>query len=248
MKTRRKSPVKVEVTEPHLCSVNLRLRLLGGLPFFSGLPSRDLEDINRSFVEIGYPPDQFIYSAGDPAVRFYVVAKGVVKLFQTAPNGQNVLLSVLSQGDFFGSLTVHESSGYIDTAQALTATCALSIRSDDFRTILGQHPEIAIKFLEVMTRRLNAAHERVFLLSSAPVEKRIAAMLLQLAKKLGRKREIGLLINAPLSRNSLAEMVGSTPETTSRVMSLFQAEGIIRSGRQWVAIVDFEGLEKLALS
>jgi CRP-like cAMP-binding protein len=248
MKTRRKSPVDIEPTATHLCSANLRLKLIGGLPFFAGLSRRDLEEINGAFVELGYPRDQFIYCAGDEALRWYVVAKGVVRLFQTAPTGQNVLLSVLARGDFFGSLAVQEIAGYVDTAQAMTATCALSIRSSDFRRILDQHPKVAIEVLDVMTGRLQAAHARLLLLSSAPVEKRIAVTLLQLANKLGKKREMGLLIDAPLSRNSLAEMTGSTPETASRVMSQLQAEGILRSGRQWVAIIDLDRLEKLALT
>lgn len=246
MKTRRKSPVNLVATEPHQCSIDLRLRILGRLPFFAGLPRKAVESINQRFVEVGYQPGDRIYTAGDPAERLYVVAEGKVKIMQHAAAGRDVLLDILSTGEFFGNLTALGAAAFTDSAEAQSPACVLSIRSDSFRQILDEHPELALKTLDVMAARLDAANQRVLQLSSLPVEKRIAITLQKLASKLGRQKEDMLLIDVPLSRDDLAEMTSATPETVSRVMSQLQSGGVIESGRQWVGIRDLKALEDLA--
>lgn len=246
MTPRRKTPVNTLTTEPEHCSIDLRLKILGRLPFFAGLSLPALEAVNRRFVEKGYQPGERIYTAGDPAERLFVVADGKVKLFQHAAGGRSVLLDILTSGEFFGNLATLGVAAYADTAQAQTTTCVLSIRSDDYRQVLDDHPELALKTLGIMAERLNAANQRVLQLSSMPVDQRIAFTLLDLGRKHGRKQDTNLLIDVPLSRDDLAEMTGATTETVSRVMSQLQSRGILESGRQWVAITDQGQLESLA--
>ncbi len=244
-KARRKSPVQTISTEPDFCSIELRLRILSRLPFFAGLSPKALEAVNALFVEAGYQPGEVIYTAGSPAERLFVVAEGKVKLLQHAATGNNILLDILAPGEFFGSLAPLKPATYLDSAQAVTPACILSIRSTAFQHVLDQHPELALKTLAILGERLQSANQRVLHLSSLPVERRIACTLLKLGAKLGRRQEEGLLIDVPLSREDLADMTASTPETVSRVMSQFQAGGLIASGRQWVAIVDQAKLQAL---
>lgn len=246
LKTRRKSPVNLIATEPQQCSIDLRMRILERLPFFTGLPRKAVEGINRHFVEAGYQPGDRIYTAGDLAERLYVVADGKVKILQHAAGGRDVLLDILSTGDFFGNLTALGAAAYTDSAEAQAPACVLSIRSDSYRQILDEYPGLALKTLTVMADRLNDANQRVLQLSSMPAEKRIAITLQKLVRKLGRQKEAMLLIDVPLSRDDLAEMASTTPETVSRVMSQMQSSGVIESGRQWVGIRDLKALENLA--
>jgi CRP/FNR family transcriptional regulator, nitrogen oxide reductase regulator len=245
MKKARKTPLEIPATAPQLCTVDLRLRLLGGLPFFAQLRPDELSAVNQKFREDGYQAGEFIYHAGDPAAHLYVVAEGRVKLFQTAASGRSVLLDLLTAGDFFGSLSGLPPTAYPDTAQAHTAGCILRISADDFRQIIDLHPPVALAVLDTMAHRLHAANQRVFLLSSMPVEQRIAATLLRLADKLGQPDKTGLLIHTPLSREDLAEMTGSTPESASRVVSQFQKAGWIATGRQWISLRDLAALRGL---
>ncbi|MBN1666596.1 MAG: Crp/Fnr family transcriptional regulator [Anaerolineales bacterium] len=246
MKARRKSPVNTIITEPQQCSTDLRLKILARLPFFVGLPAKALEEINRRFVEVGYQPGERIYTAGDPSERLFVVAEGRVKLLQHAAGGRDILLDLLTSGEFFGNLAILGVASYPDTAHAQAPACVLSIRAEDFRQVLDAHPELALKTLQVLGERLNNANRRVLLLSAMPVEQRIAFLLLELSAKFGRAQELGLLIDVPLSRDDLAEMAGTTPESVSRVLSQLQSRGMITSGRQWIAITDRAGLEALA--
>ena len=246
MKNRRKSPVNLVITDAHHCSVDFRLRLIGRLNFFAGLPAEALEEINRYFYELSFELGERIYTVGDPAEKLYVVAEGKVKIMQHPLGGRDVLLEILTTGEFFGNLTALGAASYSDSAEAQSPCCILCIRSDDFRKILDKYPELALKALEIMAARLNEANMRVMQLSSMPVEKRIAITLHKLAHKLGRKKDSMLLIDVPLSRDDLAEMTSATPESVSRVMSQLQTSGVIESGRQWVGVVDMDALENLA--
>lgn len=246
MSPRRKSPVQTVTTEPHFCSIDLRLKILGRLPFFDGVTGAALEEINKLFVEVGCQPGEVLYHAGDPAARLYVVAEGKIKLMQHTADGRSVLLDLLASGDFFGPLALSGPAVYAETAQAQTAGCMLRIALDDFRALLAEHPELALKALAVMAERLAASHQRVLQLSAMPVEQRIAFTLLRLAEKLGREQDGGILIDTPLSRDDLADMTGTTPETVSRVISRLQAGGAVTSGRQWLAVTDRTKLRQIA--
>lgn len=246
MTVRRKSPLEINTTETHLCSVSLRLQILAQVPFFAGFSQEDLEGINRLFYEQGYAPNETICFAGDPAERLFVVADGRVKLMRHSLNGKNVLLDMLTPGEFFGSLSTLGDADYPDTAEAQTQTCVLAIGADDFRRVLEQNPAVVLKVLDITAVRLRAAQERIQQLSALPVEGRIANLLLVLGRKFGKPDNAGLLIEVPLARDDIAAMTGTTSETASRVMSQFQKDGLIRTGRQWVAISDHVLLEQIA--
>lgn len=246
MPTRRKSPLKIEVTGSHMCSVDLRLKILGRLPFFQDLPDAALEEINQSFHEIGYTGGEIICFAGDPAERLFVVADGRVKLVRHTTAGKDVLLDMLTTGEFFGSLAGLSDDVYPDTAQAQTPVCVLTIGKDAFRHILDRHPSVTLRVVDIMAARLRAAHERVRQLSISSVEERIAHVILVLSDKFGEQSEVGLLIQVPLTREDLASMAGTTPETASRVMSQFQKDGLVEAGRQWVAVCDRAKLETIS--
>lgn len=246
MKERRKTPLISEPVPAHQCSIDLRLKIIGGLPFFAGLKPEEIAEINRSFHEKGFQSEETIFFAGDPASHLYVVADGRVKLMRHTVAGRDVLLELLIPGEFFGSLSAAPEEEYPETAVAMTPVCVLSIDKAAFRAVLSRYPSAALKVLDIVGHRLQSAREMVRQLSAFSVEKRIAYVLLRLADKLGKRRSVGLLIDTPLSREDLAKMTGATVETASRVMSAFQRQGLIDSGRQWVSLKDRPGLEAIA--
>jgi CRP-like cAMP-binding protein len=243
----RKTPLENDNIEPHMCSLDHRLEILAGLPFFQMLSPAEIETVNRSFREQGFDAGSFIYYEGDPAERLYVIAAGKVKLLRHTMSGKEVVLDLLVPGEFFGSLSTQPGDAYSESAQAQTMVCALGIDRVEFRRLLDQYPQAALKVLDILAGRLQTAHEMLRQVSAHSVEQRIAYILLRLAEKLGQPDRRGLLIQSPLSRDDLAEMTGTTTESASRVMSQFQREGLIESGRQWVVVKNVIALkEKLA--
>jgi CRP/FNR family transcriptional regulator, nitrogen oxide reductase regulator len=246
MASRRTTPLEIEEIEPAACTVDLRLQILQQLPFFAGLAPADIVAINEQFRERGYRPGETIYHSGDAGTHLYVVAAGQVKLLRHTVTGQDVLLEILALGEFFGSLAPLAGDVYPETAQAQTAVCVLTISSDAFRDILRVRPAATLAVLDLTAARLQAAQETVRQLSAYPVEQRIAFTLVKLSDKLGQEAEVGYLIQMPLSREDLAQMTGTTMESASRVISQFQKEGLVRSGRQWLAVTDRPRLEAIA--
>jgi len=242
----RKTPLRKETLHPDVCSTHLRLKILGKVPFFAGLPTAALEAVNRLFRDVGYTPGETIYTEGQPSERLCVVATGKVKLVRHGLDGQEVLLGLLGQGELFGSLALLGAQTHLESALAHTTACVLVITPEDFQAILLQHPPVALNVLEVVSRRLDESQERVKQLSADPAERRVAHALLKLGVTLGEEHQGECLIQVPVSRQDLAAMTGTTPETVSRILSQFRRQGMVRSGRQWIAITDLRRLSQAA--
>lgn len=238
MSDKKKVPINSPSIEGHHCTVGLRLEKLGMVPFFQGLTGEQLRSVNDIFTANHYERGVTIYRQGDRATMLRVVVAGSVKLLSHTMDGSDVLLDMLQPGEFFGNPAAKRNDVYNETAQTQTSACILSIRSTDFRDIMNTYPSVAMSVLDIMTDRLTASRQRIQHLSNLPVKKRIAHILVKLGNKFGEKHRHGLLIQLPLSRRDLADMAGTSAETASRIMSQFQEDELITSGRQWVAIND----------
>lgn len=243
---RRSTPLDLEAPVPQSCTLDVRLRLLGQVPFFAGLAPDEVARINLSFHERGFDAGDLIYATGDEAKRLYVVLAGKVKLVRHTVIGQDVVLEMLGPGEFFGTLSALGDEEHPDTAYAQTGCCLISIESTDFQAVMNRYPPVTLAVLNVVQARLRSAHDLIRQLSAEPAESRIAFALLKLANRMGQVERDRILIQTPLSRQDLADMVGTTLETASRVVSQFRKAGLIVSGRQWIAILDQQRLEALA--
>jgi CRP-like cAMP-binding protein len=232
--------------DPGVCSLDYRLKIIGRLPFFRHLSPAAIIEINRLFEDRDIAAEQAIYIEGDPGENLYLVASRKVKLMRLALSGREVLLDILQGGEYFGHLAIVSQQGYAETAIAQTDCCILQVSAQNFEQVLNRYPEVTLKVLKAVGQRLEESQEIIKPLSVYTIEQRIAATLIRVAKKLGEQKQIGMLIQIPFSRQDLAAMTGTTIETVSRVMSRFSAEGLISTGRKWVAVNDLERLEEMA--
>lgn len=246
MADRRQTPLADERFAPRFCTLPVRLAVLRRSPLFADLAPADLAAVNEQFREHAYAEGQVIFAAGEPAQRLYIVATGKVKLERTAMSGRDILLDLLTSGEFFGSLAQRGDAAYRESATAQTTCCVLNAAADRFRTMLHRYPPIALAALELTTARLRAAQELLEQQSGRSAEARIAALLLKLGDKLGEPHDGALLIQTPLSRQDIADMAGTTIETASRVLSAWRRDGLVQSGRRWVALADAPGLTRIA--
>lgn len=236
MSDKRETPLNDPSIEGHHCTVDLRMEKLAMVPFFRDLSEVQLQSINEKFTAAHYSRGETIYRQGESATMLRVVVAGNVKLVSHTFEGEGVLLDMLKPGDFFGDPTATGKEVYDETAQTQTTACILSVRLSDFQEIMNNYPTVAMAVLDITTNRLNESRQRIQHLSTLPVKERIAHILVTLANKFGEKDSRGLLIQLPLSRKDLADMAGTSTETASRIMSQFQEDELVTSGRQWVAI------------
>jgi CRP-like cAMP-binding protein len=246
MGKRRRSPLDREHVETSMCSRDLKLRIIRGLPFLSSLDHGAINSVSGLFREEGFTVGQMIYLAESPATHLYVVAFGKVKLIHQTELGRSIILDVLSQGEFFGRFSPSSRDLYPSSARAQTSACTLVMSNRDFQEILIKYPAVSLDLLKAVSARLETAQDTIRRLSSDPADRRIASVLLRLANKLGRQKDSELLIQLTLSREDLADMSGTTTETASRVVSALQRKGLIQAGRKWVSVVDLERLSAAA--
>lgn len=238
MSDKRETPLSDPSLENHHCSVDLRLEKLGMVPFFQDLSEEELREVNKKFTANHYHRGETIYRQGDSSTMLRVVVAGNVKLVSHTLEGESVLLEMLQPGDFFGNPAAGNKDVYNETAETQTDACILSIRLGDFRDIMNRFASVAMSVLNITTDRLRESRQRIRHLSTLSVRKRLAHILVTLVNKFGEENRHGQLIQLPLSRRDLADMAGTSTETTSRIMSQFQDDNLIASGRQWVAVKD----------
>jgi len=104
--------------------------------------------------------------------------------------------------------------------------------------LVAQHPALAANTLQTVGQRLQEAHTRVIEMTTEEVERRIARALLRLVKQAGRKVESGIEIDFPICRQDVAEMTGTTLHTVSRVLSAWEQQELVESGRQRIVVRD----------
>ncbi|RPF28959.1 Crp/Fnr family transcriptional regulator [Georgenia muralis] len=243
---RRHVPLRSTCAQPHRCAPDVRLAVLRQVPYFRGLTEDELAGVDARMVSLSWAEGDRLYTAGEPAEHLFVVAAGRVKLTRTGAGGTEVITDVLAPGDLLGALSTLGEPTYAESAVALTTTCALRIGPAAFREVLTERPAVALRVLDDLAGRLARARSDVGR-SGESVAARVATVLLRLADRMGQERPGGgVLIQVPLSRADLAAMAGSTPESVSRVMSRWRSDGLVDSGRRWTALLDRDGLARIA--
>jgi CRP/FNR family transcriptional regulator, nitrogen oxide reductase regulator len=171
-----------------------------------------------------------------------------VKVFKTTPRGTDVILELFGPGDPVGAVAVYESRPYPASAVALEPTTVVVIPRQAFFSLLETYPSMVRGLLVDLTHRLVELTNRLTELSGGRVEGRLARFFLKLAQDVGQPRADGTFIAVTLSRQELADMIGTTIETSIRIMSRWGKDDIVRTERDGFVVVDRAALEAVALT
>ena len=207
--------------------------LLRANPVFRGVPAKEIETLIPVTQAERHRPREFIFMEGDPSLWLYIVKSGRVKILKHSRAGKDVVLELLGPGEIFGGVAVLEKRPYPATAQAMETADVLKIPRDPLLALSERHPSIVKEMALMIGRRLRAAHESVKSLAVEPVEVRLAATLMRLADREGKPSRGNVELPYHLTRQSLADMAGTTVETTIRIVSRWLKEGLVMddSGR-----------------
>jgi len=189
-----------------------------------------------------------LFSEGDASDSLYTVIEGHVKVFKTTARGTDVILEIFGPGDPVGAVAVYESRPYPASAVALEPTRCLLIPRQAFFSLLETHPTLVRGLLVGLTHRLGELTNRLTELSGGRVEPRLARFFLKLADDIGQHREGGTFIPLALSRQELADMIGTTIETSIRIMSRWGKQDVVRTEKDGFLVVDRSALEAVAMT
>jgi CRP/FNR family transcriptional regulator len=187
-----------------------------------------------------------LFSEGDASDVLYAVVTGRVKVFKTTPRGTDIILELFGPGDPVGAVAVYESRPYPASAIALEPTTCIVIPRQAFFTLLENHPSLVRGLLVGLTHRLVELTNRLAELSGGRVEGRLARFILKLAHDIGTTRPNGVFIGLALSRQELADMIGTTIETSIRIMSRWSKDNIVQTEKAGFLLIDRAALEAVA--
>ncbi len=222
--------------EKRIIDTSAGTEALGGARLFQGLDERGLKESASLALSVERKPEEVFFRQGETAARFFLLCRGQVKLIQTTPEGHQIVVRYAGRGEMFGCVPVYGGKEYPATATALVRCAALGWDRPATDHLMEQHPRIAVNALQLLGEELAEVRLRYQELATERVEQRVARALLRFVRHAGRKVETGVLVEFPLSRQDLAEFTGTTMHTVSRILSAWQDQGLIQSGRKRVIV------------
>lgn len=189
---------------------------------------------------------ELLFAAGDDADTFFVLLAGRIKLVRGNAEGQEVIVRFVGSGEILGAVAALPAAHYPATAEVVDDAHLAAWSRAALAPLTAAHPELLTHLLGVVTQRMGDVQGQLQELATERVARRVARALLRLAAQLGQKTDAGVRIDLPLSRQSLAELTGTTLYTVSRLLSAWESEGLLEIGRERVTIRSPHGLVRIA--
>jgi CRP-like cAMP-binding protein len=227
----------------------MQTELLGCLsanPVFTGVDVCKLEELLDVAILRTVPIDGAIIRQGDDAACVGIMFSGRAKMVQLTLDGRQVLLRYLVAGQEFGLLSILPGYAYPVSIEAVEECQVLYWPGQTLAAAFIRCPEIALNSLRIMVLRNQELQARYRELLTDRVEQRLARALVRLAHIAGASDDQGTLITLPLSREDLAEMIGTTLYTISRTLSQWEQAGLVATGRERIVVCAPDELEQIA--
>ena len=209
---------------------------------FTGLPASDLDSILSIGQTLSFKARDSIFFEGDPAKGFHVILDGTVKIFKLSSEGREQILHIFGPGEPFGEAAAFAGRNYPANASAMKATTTFFIEMAKFEGLLTRNPTLALNMLAILSRRLMIFARMIGELSLKEVPGRLATYLMILSHRNDGACDLTL----DLPKSQLASLLGTIPETLSRILSKMQKEGLIKVQGSRITILDRERLEEIS--
>lgn len=219
------------------------------IPVFAKLPHKELKVLGDSCHFATVKSGDLIAYEGEENASSFIVVEGRVAMFKTSLNGKELIVELLPPGDIFSLVVALQKLPYPLTARAQTESKVLWVPSSMLNLVLDRHPELYRDFTEQMASRLRTSHDLARGLAHDRVEVRIASTLCALVPRFAVIKEDDKSYLISMTRQEIADLTGTTPETAIRTTKAMEREGLLDLARPGlVKIVDLEGLQELAES
>ena len=219
-------------------------KLLKNSKFFSTLEEKEIKEIKEIMKPRKYNEGEIIFFEDEPGEGLFLVKSGKVKLTKMVESGDEQILTIIQPGNVFAEVVLFGNANYPATAVALEDSKLYLIRSNDMEKLIKEKPSIAVKLLDLMSKRLRRAQKLVRDMGLKDTTCRTASLLIYLAQEYGVNRQNKVRIDLKLTQQELANMIGTTRETISRVLNKFKEQDIIKTSRQKMIINDLDRLKE----
>lgn len=210
--------------------------LLASIPPFRKLDAPQIREIldlaTPKTFEAGTP----VFDEGEPADRFFLLLDGYIRVLRITPDGEQVIALHIASGQLFGIAIALGRMHYPATAMAADNCLALSWPNGLWQDFVTKFDGFATETYKVVGDRVGEMNNRIVEMATQQVEQRVACALLRLINQTGKKVEIGIEIDFPITRQDISEMTGTTLHTVSRLLSAWERDGIVASARRKITV------------
>jgi CRP/FNR family transcriptional regulator, cyclic AMP receptor protein len=215
--------------------------LFRSVPIFSELKDEDIARLAEVAVRRRYPKDTVVFFEKDEADTFFVIESGRIKVTILGDDGREIILSILSPGDFFGEIALLDDDPRSATAIAIEDTELLCLARADFQSVMEQNVSITLGLIKVLTARLRRANHQISTIALLDVYGRVARVILDMAREEGRRLRDGRIAFRRATHQEIANRIGTTRETVTRMFKDLERQGMIHvEGREIILGPDFE--------
>ena len=218
------------------------IKNLKKIDLFKNLSDEELKELEHYLTTSLYKKKEDIFTEGDAPEWFYVVLTGKVKVTKISHDGKEIILEIISPYDIFGGVAVLRNIPYPANAVAMEDSEILKISRKNLMRVVDRFPNLMFCIALQLGDRMKSSYDSLKNIALERVEARIAALLLKLGNKVGVETDEGLLIDMRLTKQDVADMVGTTVETSIRTFSKFKKEGLVMDSDGKIIIKDREGL------
>ncbi len=224
--------------------MDTKIEIMANTPLFSGMDREQLAQVGRIAQDKHFKRGEAIFWEGDAGIGFYVVAQGKVKVYKSSAEGKEQILHIYGPGHPIGEVPVFSGSRFPANAQAIAKSHLLFFPRRDFVALISNNPSLALNMLALLSMRLRQFTVQVENLSLKEVPARLASYLIYLDGE--QQRPDGIVL--PISKGQLASLLGTIPETLSRIFNKMTAQGLIVVNGNEISFMDREGIEELSES
>jgi CRP-like cAMP-binding protein len=216
------------------------------IDLFKDLSDEELKELEHYITTVAFRKKEDIFTEGDAPEWFYIVSTGKVKVTKISHEGKEIILEIISPYDIFGGVAVLRNFPYPANAVAMEDSEILKISRKNLMRLVDRFPNLMFCIALQLGDRMKSSFDSLKNIALERVEARIAALLLKLGNKVGVETDEGLMINMRLTKQDVADMVGTTVETSIRTFSKFKKDGLVIESDGKVIIRDRERLEELS--
>ncbi|MFO1518985.1 MAG: Crp/Fnr family transcriptional regulator [bacterium] len=213
---------------------------------FCPLEGKSVQRINAAKISHLFKKKQTLFTEGNPAVGLYCIQSGRVKGYKTSPEGKQYIIRLFEPGDVVGLPAIFIEGSYSWSAEVVEEGAICFIPREPILETIRENPKMATKIMETLAEHLEEANTERAQLAYGAVRERMARLLSLLSQTHGVKAGRGTRIALKLSREELAEMIGTAAETAIRLLSEFKEEKILEMEGKEIIILKSDNLLKTA--
>ncbi|MCC6444608.1 MAG: Crp/Fnr family transcriptional regulator [Armatimonadetes bacterium] len=220
-------------------------RMLARVPLFDKLTDDQLQRLEAHITSRYYRENEPVFRRGEDGETLYIINSGRVKIHNISDDGHEIIIAYLPQGEFFGEMSLLDGEGRSADATVIEAGELLMLHRSDFIVCLSRYPQMVSHILSVLGKRIRNANAQLDSLAHHNVTARLARQIVILSQQHGVTTPEGVRIEARLTQQNLASLIGASRESVNKNMKYLRERRLITFRKGTIIVHSIKSLAKM---